>query len=157
MPGAPKVRELFQLLYQEQYAPVSSFTIWSVLAKDEYYVDPHSTNRIHQWVKRLKAWLKKSKIPATLESSKSGYRLVPKAVLACSQELLKFVNVDSELLNQLFKEFPNGKLFSIHDASKLAAGVGTREFQYRFKSFVENGQIERIGKARAVRYRVLAK
>jgi hypothetical protein len=153
LPEPPKLRQLFQLFYSEQYAPLSPYVIWSVLAKDEHFIEPHSTNRVHQWVKRLKAWIKQKKIPAQIVSGRQGYRLIPIKPLSCDLVLFQSASVDQDLLEQLKRRF-QGKAFSIREVIELNPEVSIREIQNRLKTWVEGGAISKSGKARAVRYTI---
>jgi hypothetical protein len=155
LPEAPKLRELFSLFYSEQYATLTPYVIWLVIAKGEHFISPHSGNRVHQWVKRLKFWLKRKKIPAQIVSSKDGYRLVATSVLSCKASLLKTQNPETELLLSLKHQFANGKTFSIHELASLAPGLTLRELQYRLRNYIESKAVVKSGKARRVRYQLV--
>jgi hypothetical protein len=152
LPDAQKLKELYRLFLREQYAPLTAHAIWVVLAKDEHFISPHSSNRVHQWVKRLKLWVKRKKIPARILVGREGYRLVPQQVLFCDTSLLQFQNPDMDLLLQVKSRFKVKELFSIHDLSSLAPDLTLRELQYRVKSYLADGVLEKTGRARRVRY-----
>ena len=69
------LHRLLHLLTEDLYQPLTLGKIFSRLFNGEYFDPNSSPDRVHQVVKRLRAWLRSEKIPLDIQEAGGFYRL----------------------------------------------------------------------------------
>lgn len=148
------VHRLFKELCHDFYQGSSLTALHARVYTGEYFNPVSTPAKMHRLFVRLRGWLKKEKIPLAIEEKRSTYRMVSKtSCILLIQE--RTVVTRHPLLDKLEIQFIDDK-FSIREAS-MVLEFPTRSTLRLLEKGIEEGRIERKGKASATRYRFLKK
>lgn len=145
------LHRLFSTFLSDFYEPMSVAAIFEAVFPNETYHPQQAPARVHQIVKRLKAWLKKSNIPIVLDEKIGAYtlRFTGPYQIVISKEQLDLRN-EPPLFLRLQVTLP-GREFTIGQAAE-SLGLSRRFARKLLESAEKSGWINMKGKGRSTRY-----
>lgn len=150
--GGQSIHRLFNTLLSDFYRPFSVPALFECLFPDEYYAPKVSEYRVHQAIKRLRAWFKANKLPLIIEADQNFYRLnaIAPCTLLLGAAVSTSVNADSHRLSVLKDRLEIE--FSVAEVA-LLLGVSRRSATDLIRKAVDAGHLEKIGNGPKTRYR----
>ena len=135
------------------YRPLRMAFLHRTINPDEFYNPETTPHRMHMLITRLRGWLKKNRLPISVEHVSDGaYRIAAKApcrlAVPCDR---KGGDKQGKRLERLRAGFSGG-FFSVSEASRQC-GVPYRTLFRLLEDARLIGKVARVGNGRATRYR----
>ena len=154
----PTLYKLLLRLTLDFYRPVPLCHLHAEVYAGEHF-DPYSSpNKVHQIIRRLRAWFKANGVPLGIEESRSFYKLIflkPYAIRLSQnreQSCLENEKINPKL--DLLQKLYGTNLFSAKQArEKLDIPLVT--MSRIMKQLLEEGRVERVGRGPQTLYRLL--
>jgi tetratricopeptide (TPR) repeat protein len=153
-PGS-KNHQLIEILSRDLYRPAKVGGLFSGLFPGEYFDIFSSPDRVHQILRRTRAWLKKSKTPLEIEEWQGFYSLkIGKGValkLPLRRQQASWFEVHLQKLHSAFRA---GEILP---ADVIRGELEFTEAEYKrfIKWALEQKKFQRIGGGRSTSYRLL--
>lgn len=148
--GGQVLHRLYHTLLSDHYREFSLGMLFEKLFPGEFYDPKSSQYRIHQPVRRLRAWFKKNSIPLTIENSAGGYKLRAERnceiIIRPETSAVSLVDYRLELIRTKL-----GGEFSTAEATSLLQ-MERRNAAHLLKTAVDQGFLVKKGKAMHTRY-----
>jgi tetratricopeptide (TPR) repeat protein len=143
---------LVECLASDSYRPFRTAELFARLFPDQYFHPESSVARVHQSVKRLRAWFDAQGVPLTIEEKGGHYRLVAQEPYSIRTYLASGPRASEEVqLGSLRKEFEDRE-FSAREAA-AALGISKRSATRALKWGVEEKRLEVREAGPLTRYR----
>ncbi len=146
------LHRLLQVLSSDFYRPQRLACLYSALYPGEYFNASSASLKIHQAVNRLRAWIKKNRLPLVIVEATGFYSLdstAPFSLRVSHPERL----AANPLLEQLLIKWPENAWFSVKEAAgitKLSASSTLR----LLNELRNEGSLLRQGSGKNIRYAV---
>lgn len=145
------IHRTYTALISDFYRPFSVYTLFEAIFPGEFYSPKVSEYRVHQSLKRLRAFFEKNKLPLTIEMNKNLYSLSSEKDCAVLTRIEQKVGSQKDFrIGILRKTFVDS--FGIHDAAK-ALGIARRTAGTLMLEAVSDGTLEKISRGSQTRYR----
>lgn len=150
------IHRVVEVLARDFYRPMSLGGFFSAMFPGEYFDIYSSPARLHQLLRRTRAWLRENEIPARIQSTKAGYRLhvdgdfgfrVPYERTRLSHYELQWKNLTAH--------FRGANFFTANEA-RTRLGLPPTSFKRLMKWAMEKSLVERRGGGSNVIYRIVA-
>lgn len=148
-----KIHQVFAVLLRDFYKPLSVNALFAELFRHEHFDVNSSPSRVHQLLRRSRAWLREAEVDASIEEANGQYRLIAGPSVSFR------INVDlgdleprTPLLAKLRAVRSTETWFSARDACEslgLSATSGRRLLQWG----LETGRLEKQGASTKTVYR----
>lgn len=148
--GVP--HRLLVALCSDFYRPIRLATLFHEIFPNEIFHPDHAPTRVHQAVRFLRRSLKRDKIGLEIVFEQEGYRLRAKSALVVEIPLkVDRGSRSSWKIGRLRCAFGQ-RLFSAAEAAKILS-ASVRAAQVLLAEAVSRGEVQRVGRRRAARYR----
>lgn len=140
-----KCHQLIDVLLADFYQPMRINAIFASMFPGEYFMDGFSHDRVHQVIRRTRAWFKELKLPASIKEQSEFYRLELDGDLSFRIPLER-VKIDPMHLQfrALQEKFRHRPLFSAREVRE-ALGI-PKTSAFRLLSWaIESKYLERMG------------
>lgn len=149
-----KIHQVLEVLLRDFYRPLSIGALFAELFPDEYFDIYSSPGRVHQILRRARAWLKSSAIPVEILEKNGCYRIHVTGSFAFIVPLEKN-GVDLHAAS-LAKLLQLGHLSFQASDVRESLNMSATSFR-RFADWaMEQGYLVRIGQSRQTRYQICA-